>query len=103
MPTDPSFRMTVEDVFFIRGRGTVVTGKIEQGVLKVGDEVQLKRADSVKKIVVTGIEVFHKQMNEAGTGENVGVLLKDIVKDDVQRGDVLTGPDAPGTEFSWNF
>ncbi len=100
MSTDPSFRMTVEDVFFIRGRGTVVTGKIEQGMLRVGDEVHLKRQDSLKKTVVAGIEAFRKQMNEASAGENVGVLLRDIVKDEVHHGDLLTGSDS---EFSWNF
>ena len=100
MPTDPSFRMTIEDVFVIRDRGAVVTGKIEQGVLKVGDEINIKRQDSFKKAFVTGIESFRKQKDEARAGEAVGVLMRGISKEDVQRGDVLTGSDS---EFSWNF
>ena len=99
MSTDPAFQMPVEDVFMIRGRGTVVTGRIEQGTLKVGDEVYLKRQGIFKKIVVTGIETFRKQVQEARSGENVGVLLGSITKDDVQRGDQLTGSDS---EYSWN-
>lgn len=99
MSTDPSFQMTVEDVFSIRDRGTVVTGKIEQGVLNVGDEVQIKRQGTFKKTSVAGIETFRKQVNQAQAGDNVGVLLPGIAKGDVGRGDVLTGSDS---EFSWN-
>jgi elongation factor Tu len=98
--TDPSFRMTIEDTFTIRNRGTVVTGKIEQGKLKVGDEVHLKHQDTLKKTVVSGIESLRKQTTEAQAGETVGILFKDISKDDAHRGDVLTGSDS---DFSWNF
>ena len=87
MGTDPSFRMTIEDVFSIRGRGTVVTGHIESGTIKVGDEVYL----AGRKVTVTGIEMFHKTSKQAGVGENVGLLLRDLSRDDVHQGDVLTG------------
>jgi elongation factor Tu len=106
MPTDPSFRMTVQDVFFIRDRGTVVTGQIEQGVLKVGDELQIQRPGTARKVIVTGLEMFRKQLTQAGAGENVGILLKNLDKDDLKAGDILTGGDAStgsGSEFSWNL
>jgi elongation factor Tu len=99
MATDPLFRMTVQDVFSIRGRGTVVTGKIESGILNVGDEISLQRQGSVKKTIVTGIEAFRKEIQQAQAGDNVGVLLRDVNKPDIQRGDVLVGSDS---EFSWN-
>ncbi len=99
MPTDPFFRMTVEDVFSIRGRGTVVTGRIEQGTLKVGDAIEIRGQAGLKKTVVTDIEMFRKRSNQANAGDNVGLLLRDIDKDQVQRGDVLT---AAGPDFSWN-
>jgi elongation factor Tu len=98
MSTDPAFRMTIEGVFTIRGRGTIVTGRIERGTLKVGDEVQLQGRTAIKKMVVTGIESFRKSMLQAKVDDNVGVLLRDITKDDIQRGDVLVGAQ---TEFSW--
>ncbi len=99
MSADPSFRMTVEDVFSIRNRGTVVTGKIESGTLKAGDEVYIQRSGATSsKTVVTAIEMFRKQLNEAGAGDNVGVLLRNIDKSGVQRGDVLMGS---GYDFSW--
>ena len=94
MSTDPSFRMTVEDVFTIKGRGTVVTGRVESGTLNVGDEIYLKRQSASKKTSVTGLEAFRKLLNQAQTGDNVGVLLKDVGKQDVQRGDVLLGSDS---------
>ena len=99
MPADPSFRLTVKDVFTIKGRGTVVTGQIESGTLNVGDEIQIQRQGSSKKVVVTGIEAFRKQLNQAQMGDNVGVLLRDIGRQDIQSGDILTGSDS---EFSWN-
>jgi elongation factor Tu len=98
MPTDPAFRMTVQDVFTIKGRGTVVTGQIESGTVTVGDEIQIQRQGSMKKTTVTGVEMFRKVVTRAQVGENVGVLLKDISKQDIQRGDVLTGSDS---EFTW--
>lgn len=99
MSADPFFRMTVEDVFFIRGRGTVATGQIESGTLNVNDEIYIRRPSSSKRALVTGIEMFRKQLNQAQTGDNVGVLLRDITKQDVAHGDVLLGSDI---EFSVN-
>lgn len=99
MAADPSFQMTVEDVFTIRGRGTVLTGRIERGVLKVGDEVTLKSQSGSKKIVVTGIESFRKIQTEAKAGDNVGVLVRDVTQKDAKRGDTLTGSES---EFTWN-
>jgi translation elongation factor EF-Tu-like GTPase len=86
MCTDLSFRMTVQDVFTIRGRGTVVTGVIESGTLKVGDEIHLDG----RAVVVSGIEMFHQKPKQVGAGENVGLLLRDLSRDDVHPGDVLT-------------
>jgi elongation factor Tu len=98
MTTDPFFRMTVEDVFSIAKRGTVVTGRIEQGTLNIGDEVLIQRGNKERKAVVTGIEMFRKTLNQATVGDNVGILLKDISRQDVQHGDVLV---SPGLDFSW--
>ncbi len=99
MSADPFFRMTIADVFFIRGRGTVVTGQVESGTLNVNDEVYLRRSSSSRRVVVTGIEMFRKLSNQAQAGENVGVLLRDITKQDVEKGDVLLGSDI---EFNVN-
>jgi elongation factor Tu len=99
MSTDPSFRMTVQDVFSIRNRGTVVTGQIESGSLNAGDEISIQRQGYAKKAVVTAIEALRKQLQHAQSGDNVGLLLRDIGKQDIQRGDVLLGSDS---EFSWN-
>ena len=98
MPTDPFFRMTVEDVFSIKGRGTVVTGKIESGTIKVGDEIAIQGQNGAKRTVVAGVEMFRKTMSQANAGDNVGILLRDITKQDVQQGDVLL---SPGQDFSW--
>ncbi len=100
MPADPSFRLTVQDVFAIRSRGTVVTGQVESGVLKVGNEIQIKRPSSTKTAMVIGIESFEKQLSQAQTANNIGVLLCDISKQDVQHGDILAGTDS---EFIWTF
>ena len=97
MTTDPSFRMTVEDVFSIAKRGTVVTGKIERGTLNVGDEATIQGQNGERKTVVTGIEMFRKVVSQANAGDNVGILLKDISKQDIQRGDVLL---CPGSNFT---
>lgn len=97
MSTDPTFRMTVQDIFSIKGRGTVVTGRIESGTLGVGDEI-LIQGKSSKTTVVNGIEMFRKIVDRARTGDNVGILLKDISKEDVQQGDVLTGSNL---DFTW--
>ncbi len=99
MTTDPFFRMTVEDVFSIKGRGTVITGKIESGTLKVGDEVAIKRANGQKKTVVAGLEMFRKMLSQVNAGDEVGVLFRDIDKQDVQRGDVILPPS--GSDFTW--
>jgi elongation factor Tu len=98
MTTDPFFRMTVEDVFSIKGRGTVVTGKIESGTIKVGDEISIQGKNGEKKTIVSGIEMFRKTMSQANAGDNVGLLLKDIAKPNVQQGDVLL---APNQDFTW--
>ena len=98
MSIDPLFRMTVEDVFSIRGRGTVAVGKIEAGTLKSGDRVWLQHAGANREVTVAGIEMFRKVMDQAGTGDNVGLLLKDLNQGDIQRGDVLLGS---GEDFSW--
>jgi elongation factor Tu len=100
MPTDSAFRMTIEDVFSIRGRGTVVTGRIEQGTISVGDTVQLERPGFSTTVVVDGVETFRRSVKGAQAGDNVGLLLRDVSKDEVQKGDVLAGS---GYQFSSNF
>jgi elongation factor Tu len=90
--------MTIEDVFSIKGRGTVVTGKIEAGSLRVGDEVAINGKNGEKRTVVAGIEAFRKILSEANAGDTVGILLRDILKHDVQRGDVIL---CPGLDFTW--
>ena len=86
---DKPFLMPVEDVFSITGRGTVATGRIERGVVKVGDEVAMVGFGSDKKTVVTGVEMFRKLLDEGQAGDNVGLLLRGIGKDEVERGMVL--------------
>ncbi|HEY5600685.1 MAG TPA: elongation factor Tu [Patescibacteria group bacterium] len=98
---DKPFLMPVEDVFSIKGRGTVVTGRIERGVVKVNEEVEIVGIKPTKKTVVTGVEMFRKQLDEGQAGDNVGVLLRGVEKDDVERGQVLAKPQTttPHTEF----
>ena len=91
MPSDPSFRMTIEDVFSIRGLGTVVTGRIERGRLTVGDTVDINQPNLVRRTVVIRVELFRRQVQQADVGDYVGVVLEDVEKDDVQRGDGLVG------------
>ena len=93
--------MSVEDVFTIQGRGTVVTGRVDRGTLKVNEEVELVGLTETKKVVVTGIEMFRKTLDEARAGDNVGLLLRGIEKEDVQRGQVIAKPGSitPHTEF----
>ncbi len=98
MSSDPSFRMTVADIFFIRGRGTIVTGQIESGTLNVNDEIYIQRLGSSRKVTVTGIEMFRKLLDQARAGDNVGVLLREITKQEVEKGDVLLGS---YLDFSW--
>jgi elongation factor Tu len=89
---DKPFLMAVEDVFSIKGRGTVVTGRIERGVIKVGDEVEILGFTDPKKTVVTGVEMFRKLLDRGEAGDNVGCLLRGIEKDQVERGQVLAAP-----------
>ncbi|MGR3303923.1 MAG: elongation factor Tu, partial [Candidatus Scalindua sp.] len=100
--TDKPFLMSLEDVFSIKGRGTVGTGRMERGVLKVGDEVEIVgMAKEIRKTVVTGVEMFNKTLEEGMAGDNVGVLLRGVEKDDLERGQVLAKPGSitPHTKF----
>ncbi len=99
---DKPFLMPVEDVFTITGRGTVATGRVEQGRIKVGDEVELVGFGANKKTVVTGVEMFRKLLDEAQAGDNVGLLLRGVDKEEVSRGMVLAKPASikPHTEFT---
>ena len=90
--TEKPFLMSIEDVFTITGRGTVVTGRVERGVLKLNDEVEIVGLKDTKKTVVTGIEMFRKSLDFAEAGDNAGVLLRGINRDDVERGQVLAKP-----------
>ena len=100
--TDKPFLMPVEDVFTITGRGTVVTGRIERGVVKTGEEVELVGLGSDKKTVVTGVEMFRKILDQGEAGDNAGLLLRGVAKEDVERGMVIAHPKsiAPHTKFS---
>ncbi len=99
--TDKPFLMPVEDVFTIQGRGTVVTGRVERGILKVNEEVEIVGLRAGKKTVVTGIEMFRKSLDEARAGDNTGLLLRGVEKTEVQRGQVIAKPGSvtPHTEF----
>ena len=89
---DKPFLMPIEDVFSIKGRGTVVTGRIEAGIIKVGDPVDIVGIREKKSSVVTGVEMFRKQLDQGQAGDNVGILLRGVEKDDVERGQVLAKP-----------
>ena len=95
------FLMPVEDVFTIQGRGTVVTGRVERGVLKVNDEIEIVGLKDTRKTIVTGIEMFRKTLDEARAGDNTGLLLRGVEKEDVERGQVIAKPGSvtPHTEF----
>jgi elongation factor Tu len=99
--TDKPFLMSIEDVMSITGRGTVVTGKVEQGIIKVGDEVEIVGLRDTSKTVVTGIEMFRKLLDEGRAGDNLGALLRGTKKEDVERGQVLCKPGSitPHTNF----
>jgi elongation factor Tu len=84
--------MSVEDVFSISGRGTVATGRIERGIVKVGDEVEIVGLTDTRKTVATGVEMFRKLLDQGQAGDNVGVLLRGVKKDEVERGQVLSQP-----------
>jgi elongation factor Tu len=98
---DKPFIMPVEDVFSIKGRGTVVTGRVERGVVKVNEEIEIVGIRPTKKTVVTGVEMFRKELDQGQAGDNIGVLLRGVEKDDVERGQVLAKPGTakPHTEF----
>ncbi len=98
---DKDFLMPIEDVFSIKGRGTVATGRIEQGVVKLNDEVEIVGLKETQKSVVTGIEAFHKTLDEGEAGDNAGLLLRGIERDQIERGQVICKPGSitPHTEF----
>jgi elongation factor Tu len=98
---DKPFMMAIEDVFSIKGRGTVATGRIEQGIVKVNDEVEIVGVKPTQKSVVTGIEMFKKSLDQGQAGDNAGILLRGIERDDIERGQVLCKPGSitPHTEF----
>ena len=100
-PVDKPFLMPIEDVFSISGRGTVVTGRVEQGVLKVGDEIEIVGLRPTQKTVCTGVEMFRKLLDQGQAGDNIGVLLRGTKREEVERGQVLAAPGSitPHTEF----
>jgi len=101
-PTDKPFLMPVEDVFSISGRGTVVTGRVETGIIKVGEEVEVIGLKDTQKTVVTGVEMFRKLLDQGEAGDNIGALVRGLKREDVERGQVLAKPGSvtPHTEFS---
>jgi elongation factor Tu len=100
-PVDLPFLMPVEDVFSISGRGTVVTGRVEKGIVKVGEEVEIVGIRPVQKTTCTGVEMFRKLLDQGQAGDNVGVLLRGTKREDVERGQVLCKPGSitPHTKF----
>src|SRR6202042_1030317 len=99
---DKPFLMAVEDVFSIEGRGTVATGRIERGVVKVGEEVELiGLSDKPRKTICTGVEMFNKTLDQGQAGDNVGVLLRGVKREEIERGQVLAKPGSitPHTKF----
>ncbi|WP_038204157.1 EF-Tu/IF-2/RF-3 family GTPase, partial [Xenorhabdus bovienii] len=98
---DKPFLLPIEDVFSISGRGTVVTGRVERGIVKVGDEVAIVGITDTVKTTCTGVEMFRKLLDEGRAGENVGVLLRGTKRDEIQRGQVLAKPGSiqPHTQF----
>jgi len=101
-PLDKPFLMPIEDVFSISGRGTVVTGRIETGIVKVGEEVEIVGIKDTKKTVVTGVEMFRKLLDQGQAGDNVGALIRGVGREEVERGQVLCKPGSikPHTDFS---
>jgi elongation factor Tu len=101
-PKDQPFLMPIGDVFSVSGRGTVVTGRVERGVIKVGEEVEIVGLHDTRKTTVTGVEMFRKLLDEGEAGDNIGCLLRGIARDDVERGQVLAKPGTitPHTNFS---
>jgi elongation factor Tu len=101
-PIDQPFLMPIEDVFSISGRGTVVTGRVERGIVKVGEEVEIVGIKPTSKTVVTGVEMFRKLLDQGQAGDNVGCLLRGIEREGIERGQVLAKPGSvtPHTNFS---
>ncbi|GLR47805.1 elongation factor Tu [Sphingomonas astaxanthinifaciens] len=101
-PLDKPFLMPIEDVFSISGRGTVVTGRVETGIVKVGEEVEIVGIKDTKKTVVTGVEMFRKLLDQGQAGDNIGALIRGVARDEVERGQVLCKPGSitPHTDFS---
>ncbi|MEO5772558.1 MAG: elongation factor Tu, partial [Sphingomicrobium sp.] len=101
-PLDKPFLMPIEDVFSISGRGTVVTGRVETGVVKVGEEVEIVGIKDTKKTVVTGVEMFRKLLDQGQAGDNIGALIRGVGREEVERGQVLCKPGSitPHTDFS---
>jgi elongation factor Tu len=98
---DGDFLLPVEDVFSIEGRGTVVTGRIERGVIKINEEVEIIGIKDTQKTVVTGVEMFNKSLDQGQAGDNAGILLRGVKREDIERGQVLVKPGSvtPHTEF----
>jgi len=101
-PKDKPFLMPIEDVFSISGRGTVVTGRVERGVVHVGDEIEIVGIKPTQKTTVTGVEMFRKLLDQGEAGDNIGVLLRGTKREEVERGQVLAAPGSitPHTEFT---
>src|SRR5512143_3592041 len=98
MSGDPLFHMVIEDVFSIAGRGTIVTGKIDSGTVRAGDELVIRGTGGQRRATVVGVEASRKVLEEAHAGDTVGVLLKDVARALIERGDELV---SPGMDFTW--
>ncbi|MCL7998360.1 EF-Tu/IF-2/RF-3 family GTPase, partial [Brucella sp. 21LCYQ03] len=100
-PVDQPFLMPIEDVFSISGRGTVVTGRVERGIIKVGEEVEIVGIKATGKTTVTGVEMFRKLLDQGQAGDNIGALVRGVGREDVERGQVLCKPGSvkPHTKF----
>ncbi len=100
-PLDKPFLMPVEDVFSIKGRGTVATGRVDQGIIKVNEEIEIVGIKETRKVVVTGVEMFRKLLDQGQAGDNVGILLRGIEREEIERGQVLAKPGSitPHTKF----
>jgi elongation factor Tu len=101
-PLDKPFLMPIEDVFSISGRGTVVTGRVETGIVKVGEEVEIVGIHDTRKTTVTGVEMFRKLLDQGQAGDNIGALIRGVGREEVERGQVLCKPGSikPHTEFA---
>jgi elongation factor Tu len=98
---DKPFLMPIEDVFGIKGRGTVATGRVDRGIVKVGEEVEILGIREARKVVVTGVEMFRKLLDQGEAGDNIGLLLRGIEREDIERGQVIAKPGSvkPHTKF----